>query len=55
MAGGGAVGEMTQGLYAHMNNKTIKKLFNATLIKLICKITLKQLNTNFVDRKKASH
>jgi hypothetical protein len=25
-AGGGPGGEMTQALYAHMNNKTIKKI-----------------------------
>jgi hypothetical protein len=25
--GGGPGGEMTQALYAHMNNKTIKKIF----------------------------
>jgi hypothetical protein len=27
--GGGLGGEMTQALYAHMNNKTIKKKTNA--------------------------
>jgi hypothetical protein len=36
--GGGGMGEeMTQALYAHMNNKTIKKFLKKIYCKLICK------------------